>query len=320
MNVLKNFFKRRTLIEKIFIGLSSIILILGIYDISTYRVPASEKKRINDTSSKNELPSEKTESNPTENSSMKEEVPIQAPLEPEIKKEDPTIILPNYTIAEIDNSNFGNCIRETLHIVVNEEYTKDQLFQIAQKEIQNYTLQKKVNALTIGFYESKNNIGKGYEMGRVEYVPFGDFSKASEVISGDYSKFQTVNLIEDKIQLNTKQDTQKPNTSNLDKIKKDFESVYSDSKVTFISKNGETLKIVIEEPINEFGLAIDEITLSTYLESSLENIGTDIKTVDITVKSSVSSAKAILKMDKVINSNLGKYFETDYIMENIILN
>lgn len=315
MKNIKNFFKRRTLIEKVFIGVSSIILISGIYDISTYSTDT--------TIPKNTLPKTTVDKPAPETAITKEETPVETPVvEPvsEPNPEEKPTNLPKYTVAEIDNSSFGNCIRETLHVVVEEDYTKDQLLQIAEKEIKDYTSTKKVNALTIGFYESKNKIGKGYEMGRVEYVPFGDFSKAPDVTSGDYSKFQTVNLIEDKIQLNTKQDVPAPTSSNLDKIKNDFESVYSNSKVTSIAINNGTLKIKIEEPVNEFGLPIDESTLATYLENSIDNIGSDIKTIDITVKSPSSSATAILDTSKIINDNLGKYFEIEYIMEKIKLN
>ena len=111
------------------------------------------------------------------------------------------IELPNYKVALVDDANIGNVIRETLHIVVEGDYTLEQLNTIAEKEALEYVEQNKVNALAVGFYEDENNIGKGYDMGRVEYVPYGEWSKAMDVKSGDYSNFEFVNYLQESISL-----------------------------------------------------------------------------------------------------------------------
>lgn len=77
----------------------------------------------------------------------------------------------------------------------------EQLESIAKKEALKYTKDNKVNALAIGFYEDEKNIGKGYDMGRVEYVPNGEWSDAINIQSGDYSNFKFVNHLEESISL-----------------------------------------------------------------------------------------------------------------------
>ncbi len=105
----------------------------------------------------------------------------------------------NYEIVLVDDVNVGNVIRETIHIVVDGEYTLDELNTIAEKEALKYVKENKVNALAVGFYTDEDNIGKGYDMGRVEYVPYGNWAKAMEVKSGDYSNFEFVNYLNEPI-------------------------------------------------------------------------------------------------------------------------
>ncbi|QPW62059.1 CHASE3 domain-containing protein [Clostridium botulinum] len=121
--------------------------------------------------------------------------------EEKVKKEE-DVKLPEYKIELVDNSNIGqNIIRETLHIVVKEKCSLDQLYKIAEKEAISYTQDHKVNALAIGFYKDKSHIGKGYDMGHVNYVPNGKWGDAMNVESGDYSTFQFENCLSEPLEL-----------------------------------------------------------------------------------------------------------------------
>ncbi|WP_250277403.1 hypothetical protein [[Clostridium] colinum] len=106
----------------------------------------------------------------------------------------------DYYIARIDNTNFGNIIRETIHIVILSELSKEQLFEIAIVETEKYISKNKVNSLTIGFYDKsvlKNNewYNSGFTHGHVDYLPNGSWTDTSRVKSGDYRTFQFVNKI-----------------------------------------------------------------------------------------------------------------------------
>lgn len=242
---------------------------------------------------------------------LKQEEKVGLSISGESNEED----LPSYFISKIDNTNIGNCIRETLHIVVSEEYTNDQLYKIAEKEIKEYIIKNKVNALIVGFYESEDAIGTGYEMGRVEYVPFGEFGKAVEVKAGDYSNFQFVNLIEDKINFSVEERKEQNGNSNIEKIKNDFQAVEESSEIT-VTKNGDILEVIIQEVEDHPLVDAEENAIATYTDWALESIGTDIKILDITVIRPKSSVSAKLNMNN-IKTDMGMYFDTTYIANNI---
>ncbi|MGL5383077.1 MAG: hypothetical protein ACRDCC_06325 [Culicoidibacterales bacterium] len=96
-----------------------------------------------------------------------------------------------YEIVSVDDSSTPQAVRHTLNVVVvGSEVTEAKLFKIAKLESLLYTSSNDVNALSVGFYSSAENIGQGYDYGSVDYAPEGDWSKASEVVTGDYSTFE----------------------------------------------------------------------------------------------------------------------------------
>jgi len=50
-------------------------------------------------------------------------------------------------------------------------------------------LGSEVNAVGFSFYYPESGLG-GYEHGVINYAPYGDWSRASEVNTGDYSKHE----------------------------------------------------------------------------------------------------------------------------------
>lgn len=222
--------------------------------------------------------------------------------------------LPDYEVVSVDDTSIPTATRKTLNIVVTGKYTLDELYKIAEKEIYSYTSNNKVNALTVGFFTDKKHIGKGYDMGRVEYVPNGNFSDAVNVKAGDYSKFEIVKYLEEPIQFE-KGESIKEGKSDLNKIKKDFQEVYGDNEVSVKLKD-DTLYVNIVEAEDQKFFSADENAISTYTDFSLDNIKGDIKYLDITVNRPSSSASATLDMSQMQTDN-GRYFETDYIRENL---
>lgn len=225
--------------------------------------------------------------------------------------------LPEYKVELIDNSNIGNVIRETLHIIVEGDYTLEELEAIAKKEAISYTKENKVNALIIGFYRNKDNIGKGYDMGKVEYVPNGNLGDAINVIAGDYSDFEFVNYLEKHIEFEKGEDIKSTvGESDLEQIKSDILDIES-SSIVDINKNGDTLVINIKEQEDHPFVQADENAISVYTDWCLENIKSDISKLDICIDRPSSSVRAILDMNDMETSN-GRYFDTNYIAENII--
>lgn len=251
---------------------------------------------------------EKKEDN---NSEIKEEESSQTASTNENTREEK---LPEYKIELVDNTNLGSIIRETIHITVKGDYTLDDLYKIAEKEAKDYTANHKVNALAIGFYTDKENIGKGYDMGYVDYVPNGNWGDAVNIKAGDYSSFKFVNHLEEPIVTEKGKDIE-AGKSDLKLIKKNFVDVYGNTDVK-LSKNGDTLIVHLKEAEDNQFFDADENAIATYTDYCLDNIKSDIEYLDITVVRPSSSAQAVLSMDNMKNDN-GRYFETDYIRDNI---
>lgn len=225
--------------------------------------------------------------------------------------------LPNYKVALVDDANIGNVIRETLHIVVDGDYTLEQLNTIAEKEALAYVKQNKVNALAVGFYEDENNIGKGYDMGRVEYVPYGDWAKAIDVKAGDYSNFEFVNYLQELISSSLPQGTsitEDKGETDINLVKSDIEGV-NDGLDVNVTKKGDVLVINVVETQDAMFPA-NELTISAYTDWCLDNIKSDIKSIDFTVETNNGTVRALLDTSKVETSN-GRYFDSNYIAKNI---
>ena len=225
--------------------------------------------------------------------------------------------LPNYKVALVDDANIGNVIRETLHIVVDGDYTLEQLNTIAEKEALAYVKQNKVNALAVGFYEDENDIGKGYDMGRVEYVPYGDWAKAIDVKAGDYSNFEFVNYLQESISSSLPQGTsitEDKGETDINLVKSDIEGV-NDGLDVNVTKKGDVLVINVVETQDAMFPA-NELTISAYTDWCLDNIKSDIKSIDFTVETNNGTVRALLDTSKVETSN-GRYFDSNYIAKNI---
>lgn len=223
--------------------------------------------------------------------------------------------LPAYTVNSVDDTSVGSTVRKTLNIVVTDtEYTLDDLYNIAEKEIKSYINSTKINAITAGFYNSADHIGKGYDMGRVEYVPNGNFADAVKVKTGDYSSFKFVNYLSEPLKLTSGEELQ-DGTSNLETIKNDFAKIYSDASVTAEIKDS-TLYITSTEAEDHPFAAADENAIACYTDFSLDNIMGDIKYLDITVIRPSSRVHAALDMSKMSTDN-GRYFDSNYIRANI---
>lgn len=228
-----------------------------------------------------------------------------------------TMELPEYKVELIDNSNIGSVIRETIHIVVEGDYTLEELYSIAEKEALLYTKDNKVNALTVGFYREKDNIGKGYDMGRVEYVPNGELGDAVKVTTGDYSNFEFVNYLSKHMELPQGQSIDSTSgETDLETVKNDILDVES-SSIVDISKDGDTLVISIKEQEDHPFVDAEENAIATYTDWCLENIKSDITKLDISVTRPNSSVRAVLDLADMETSN-GRYFDTNYIAKNII--
>lgn len=221
-----------------------------------------------------------------------------------------------YKVESIDDISIGNAKREVMNVVVEGKYKLDQLYNIAKKEALQYTKENKMNALVVGFYTDKSHIGKGYDMGSVLYAPNGKIEYATKIKSGDYSDFKFVNELEEAIVFQKgKELKETKGSTNIDTVKKDILKIESSSTVS-VKKQGSKLIINIKETKDHPYVDAEENAIGSYTDWCLDNIKSDISTIDITVERPGSSVHAILDMKNISTDN-GRYFDTNYIRENI---
>lgn len=100
------------------------------------------------------------------------------------------IVLPKYQIVEVEDVSFNNVKRYRVRSYVDKilSYRENEL--VSEKIIAEITKSKSSNAISIFYYLPESDINSSYTAGMAEWAPYGDWSKADEIITGDYSKHQ----------------------------------------------------------------------------------------------------------------------------------
>lgn len=101
-----------------------------------------------------------------------------------VEEEAPT---PAYKIFSEEDVSFGNTIRVAERVLVPRTITEEGVKAIAKDIVQKGIASQDVNAIGIFFYY-KPEASPEYCIGRVDWAPYGVWSKAMEVPTGDYSK------------------------------------------------------------------------------------------------------------------------------------
>ena len=95
-----------------------------------------------------------------------------------------------YKIAKVEELHFSNVKRFAYEVVVKEQTGVDDIKLIAEEVLKKAKKDTPFNALSIGFYDYEEYIGHGYSLGKTEFAPQGDWSKADTVKTADYAKMQ----------------------------------------------------------------------------------------------------------------------------------
>lgn len=98
--------------------------------------------------------------------------------------------LPEYRMIRTEDSSYGRVIRQAVRIRVPKHYTKGEVERIAHAVADSIGNLRRLNALMMYFYGPDSPIPGFPDVARVEWAPYGDWSKAHEVQSGDYSSFK----------------------------------------------------------------------------------------------------------------------------------
>ena len=94
--------------------------------------------------------------------------------------------LPEYQVIEIDDVSFGNTKRYSLSVIT-EPADEQTIKLIAATIIEDLKTQKPFNSVYIYFNDQIEYIGHGHSLARVIYAPDGEWEKAMNVRTGDYS-------------------------------------------------------------------------------------------------------------------------------------
>jgi len=106
------------------------------------------------------------------------------PIKKEIDKE-----TTQYRIVNEEDLSFSNVIRwqvRATSTIINP--THDQVESIAKDIVKKVKEERAVNAISIFLYHDGDDIYGVYTIASIDYAPYGDWSRADEVNTGDYSK------------------------------------------------------------------------------------------------------------------------------------
>lgn len=94
-----------------------------------------------------------------------------------------------YVVEEIDDMSDEKAVRYVYLIRLLRPFTAAEGLAIASERVDG--LRSDVNAVGFLFYYPESGIG-GFEHGVINFAPYGEWSRASEVKTGDYSKHEWI--------------------------------------------------------------------------------------------------------------------------------
>ena len=109
----------------------------------------------------------------------------------------PPEIKGKYRIASTKDVSFPTVKRYVYNVVVTGEPTKAELTEIAYAVFEEAKKRTPFNALSVVFYDYECLIYHGVVMGNADFAPDGDWGKAMDVKTGDYSTMKIDNQIEE---------------------------------------------------------------------------------------------------------------------------
>jgi len=95
----------------------------------------------------------------------------------------------SYNIVEIEDASWALAVRKSVRLATNPGLTQQQIEWLAQDVVEYVSNQQPVNAIMIFIYHNNDDY---YGLARVvvDWAPYGDWSRADEVETGDYSLHQ----------------------------------------------------------------------------------------------------------------------------------
>jgi len=130
---------------------------------------------------------------------VKVEPPPEEPKEQSVVKEESPPkegassndgVLPAYQVVEIEDVSFGSVKRYGVRVRVDSVLTSSELELVSRRIIEELEVTKPHNALMIFYYLPDSDTDAPYTAGKAVWAPDGDWGKADESPTGNYSKHQ----------------------------------------------------------------------------------------------------------------------------------
>lgn len=98
--------------------------------------------------------------------------------------------VPDYTVARVDDVSMGTAVRFEYRVVIPGEPTEADLRAVVDAVVEEAKAEQPFNALSIGLYNSEDEIDGAYTLGVAELAPGGDWGAADTVEAGDYDAME----------------------------------------------------------------------------------------------------------------------------------
>lgn len=170
--------------------------------------------------------------------------PVEEPVT--VKVEEPEKVF-NYYVYSIEDYPFANAKRYSYNVIIEEEYSEDQMKEIAVQIVEKAKKEKPFNAISLLFYDYPEYIGHGTVFGLANYAPNGDWGQAAEVETGDYS------TMEYSFDLNAKDWANRPSPNDI-AVFVEWNRV---TKLQDFETDEDVVKYMVEN--SDLGMSFDEI-------------------------------------------------------------
>ena len=98
--------------------------------------------------------------------------------------------IPTYQIVEQKDISHANAVRLSIRVIVPSNITEQEVKDVAGDVVKKVTKSQDVNAIGIFMYDRIEDAYGAYTVASVDWAPYGDWARAGEVKTGDYSKHQ----------------------------------------------------------------------------------------------------------------------------------
>ena len=106
------------------------------------------------------------------------------------EEEKEKVAIPTYQIVEQEDISYLNTVRLSIRVVVPSNITEQEVKDVAGDVVKKVTKSQDVNAIGIFMYNRIEDVNGAYTVASVDWAPYGDWARADEVETGDYSKHQ----------------------------------------------------------------------------------------------------------------------------------